>query len=83
MRLPKVRVMKGGLCHVSALLSPFACRQQHDKAAAAVQEFLSMQQMLQTILLRLSSNDQPPISPRDVVYVQLYLSRMSYFAKIN
>ena len=29
MRLSRVRVMKGGLCHVSALLSPLACRQQH------------------------------------------------------
>ena len=55
----------------------------HDEAAASVQEFLSMQQMLQTILSRLSPNHQPLTSPRDVIYMHLYLSRMSYSAKIN
>lgn len=83
MNIPNVRMMKGGLCHISAILSPIASNQSNDEMLAAVQEFLSIRQMLQTILSRLFPNDQPPSSPRDVLYVHLYLSEISHFAKIN
>jgi uncharacterized protein (TIGR00290 family) len=83
MNLPNVRMMKGGLCHISAILSPIASNQSDDETLAAVQEFLSIQRMLQTILSRLFPNDQPPSSLRDVLYVHLYLSEISHFAKIN
>ncbi|KAL7534581.1 hypothetical protein ACHAXR_006690 [Thalassiosira sp. AJA248-18] len=83
MHLPNVRMMKGGLCHVSALLSPIACNQQGDEAQAAVVEFLSIRQMLQTIISRLFQGDQPQTSPQDILYVHLYLSQISHFAKIN
>jgi len=83
MHLPNVRMMKGGMCHISALLSPIACNHQDDEAQAAVQEFLSIRQMLQTIISRLFPNDQPKTSPQDILYVHLYLSQISHFAKIN
>ena len=87
MHLPNVRIMKGGLCHISALLSPIAapCNTHKiaDEAQAAVQEFLSIRQMLHTILSRLFRNDQPETSPQDILYVHLYLSEISHFAKIN
>lgn len=83
MNHPNVRIMKGGLCHISAIFSPIASNHLNDETQAAVQEFLSIRQMLQTILSRLFPNDQPPSSPRDVLYVHLYLSEISHFAKIN
>ena len=87
MNLPNVRMMKGGLCHISALLSPVAAtcntRENGGEAHAAVQEFISIQQMLQTILTRLYPNDEPATSPQDILYVHLYLSEISHFAKIN
>ena len=83
MNLPNVRMMKGGLCHISAILSPIASNESNDETLAAVQEFLSIRQMLQSILSRLFPNDQPPSSPRDVLYVHLYLSEISHFATIN
>jgi len=91
MNLPNVRIMKGGLCHISALLAPIAAAttvstpgQKIDaEANAAVQEFLSIKQMLQTIFSRLYPNDAPATSPQDVLYVHLYLSQISHFASIN
>ncbi|KAL7532633.1 hypothetical protein ACHAWF_004199 [Thalassiosira exigua] len=83
MHLPNVRVMKGGLCHVSALLSPTACHDAVDEASAAIHEFLSIRKMLEQILARLFPGDVPPASPKDVAYVHLYLSEMSHFAGIN
>ena len=53
MNIPNVRMMKGGLCHISAILSPIASNQSNDEMLAAVQEFLSIRQMLQSILSRL------------------------------
>ncbi len=83
MNLPTVRVMKGGLCHISAILSPIASNQLNNETLAAVQEFLIIQQMLLSTLLRLFPGDLPPTSAQDVVFVHLYLSEMSHFAKIN
>ena len=84
MNLPNVRVMKGGLCHITAILAPIAASTQlNDEAFAAVQEFLSIRQILSTILSRLFPNDKPPSSSQDIVFVHLYLSEMSHFAKIN
>jgi len=84
MNLPNIKMMKGGLCHISALLSPIAAEAcNNDEAQAAVQEFLSIQQMLQTILSRLYPNDITKTSPQDILYVHLYLSEISHFAKIN
>ncbi len=82
MNLPTVRVMKGGLCHISALLSPIAS-QLNNESLAAIQEFLVIQQMLLSTLSRLFPGDLPPTSAQDVVFVHLYLSEMSHFAKIN
>jgi len=84
MNLPNIKIMKGGLCHISALLSPIAAEAcNNDEAQAAVQEFLSIRQMLQSILSRLYPNDIPKTSPQDILYVHLYLSEISHFAKIN
>lgn len=83
LNLPNVRVMKGGLCHISALLSPIASNQVEDESLAAVQEFLVIQQMLQTVLSGLFTGDEPPTSPQDILYVHLYLSEMLHFVKIN
>jgi enamine deaminase RidA (YjgF/YER057c/UK114 family) len=83
MNLPNVRIMNGGLCYISAILSPIASNQLNDETLAAVQEFLSIRQMLQTILSRLFPGDQPPSSPQDVLYVHLYLSEIKHFSKIN
>lgn len=84
MNLPNIKMMKGGLCHISALLSPIAAEAcNNDEAQAAVQEFLSLRQMLQSILSKLYSNDIPKTSPQDILYVHLYLSEISHFAKIN
>ena len=83
MNLPNVRAMKGGLCYISAIISPIASNLLNDESLAAVHEFLIVQQMLQTILTSLFPGDQPPTSTQDVLYVHLYLSEMSHFAKIN
>jgi diphthine-ammonia ligase len=83
MNLPNVRIMNGGLCYISAILSPIASNRLDDEMLAAVEEFLSIRQMLQSILSRLFPGDQPPSSPQDVLYVHLYLSEIKYFAKIN
>ena len=84
MNLPNVRLMKGGLCHITAILAPIAAGTQlNDEAFAAVQEFLSIRQILSTILSRLFPNDKPPSSSQDIIFVHLYLSEMSHFAKIN
>jgi len=92
MHLPNVRIMKGGLCHISALISPIACDNNYsnnnsndkvDEAEAAVREFLTITQMLQTLLSRLTSSSTSSITPQDIIYVHLYLSEISHFAKIN
>jgi len=84
MNLPNIRIMKGGLCHISAILSPIAAEAcNNDEAKAAVQEFFSIRQMLQSILSRLYPNDIPKTSPQDILYGHLYLSEISHFAKIN
>lgn len=84
MNLPNVRIMKGGLCHITAILAPIASGNQlNDEALAAVQEFLSIRQILSTILSKLFPNDKPPSSSQDIIFVHLYLSEMSHFARIN
>jgi enamine deaminase RidA (YjgF/YER057c/UK114 family) len=87
--LPNVRVMRGGLCHISAILSPTAAlaRNNEDEAQLAVQEFLSILQTLRHILNQLSpsaSSTPNRIKPQnDIFFVHLYLSQISHFAKIN
>ena len=88
MHLPNIKMMKGGLCHISALVSPIAaaCNSNNlddDEAQLAVAEFLSIRDMLQSLLSRLYPNDKPSTSPQDILYVHLYLSEISHFAKIN
>ncbi|KAL7437368.1 hypothetical protein ACHAXM_009085 [Skeletonema potamos] len=80
---PNVQMMRGGLCHVSALLSPVSSYEEVDEADAAVREFQAVIQILQHILTSLYSGDTPKTSSRDIVYVHLYLSEMKHFVKIN
>lgn len=82
MHIPNVKMMRGGLCHISALLSPIACNQgQREEANAAVQEFLLILQILKTILSRMSPQTTKP--QNDILFVHLYLSQISHFANIN
>lgn len=83
MHTPNVQMMRGGLCHVSAILSPVSCNNMTNEADAAVQEFLAVAQTLQHILSNLFVGDVPRTSSRDILYVHLYLSEMAHFAKIN
>ena len=95
---PNVRIMRGGLCHISALLSrtpsSFTTLQSIDsiskekaEAELAVQEFLSILQTLSEILHRISSGSSSAnesIKPQhDILFVHLYLSQISHFASIN
>mmetsp|Transcript_14354 Transcript_14354/g.22147 ORF Transcript_14354/g.22147 Transcript_14354/m.22147 type:complete len:914 (+) Transcript_14354:104-2845(+) len=80
---PSVQMMRGGLCHVSAILSPVSCNEVTNEADAAVQEFLAVTQTLQHILSNHFVGDIPKTSSRDILYVHLYLSEMAHFAKIN
>ena len=80
--LPAVRKMKGGLSHVSSLLSPVASPLR-DESEAAVEEFLQIRDMLSAVLASLHPGDCPPTSSLDVAYVHLYLSEMSHFGPIN
>ena len=64
---PNVRIMRGGLCHISALLSPTpaslltpqsveSTNQEKNEAELAVQEFLSILQTLNQIFHRISQH---------------------------
>ncbi|KAL3777311.1 hypothetical protein ACHAWO_005077 [Cyclotella atomus] len=79
---PNIRVMKGGLCHVSALLSPTSTRASSasEEAQCAVDEFLAILETLHQILHRLSASSKPQ---NDILFVHLYLSQIAHFAKIN
>ncbi|KAL7479788.1 hypothetical protein ACHAW6_005509 [Cyclotella cf. meneghiniana] len=87
--LPNVRIMLGGLCHISSIVSPTSFMEtnntHHDDARLAVQEFLSILETLRKILNKISShspsNKNKP--QNDIFYVHLYLSQISYFASIN
>mmetsp|Transcript_12974 Transcript_12974/g.21252 ORF Transcript_12974/g.21252 Transcript_12974/m.21252 type:complete len:905 (-) Transcript_12974:829-3543(-) len=83
MHAPNVQIMRGGLCHVSALLSPVSCNDVTNEADAAVQEFLAVTQTLQHLLAYLFVGDLPQTSSYDILYVHLYLSEMAHFTKIN
>ena len=83
MHAPNVQMMRGGLCHVSALLSPVSSNEAINEADAAVQEFLAVIQILQHIVANLFLGDTPTTSSADILYVHLYLSEMSHFTKIN
>jgi diphthine-ammonia ligase len=74
--LPHVRHAKGGLVHVSELMSPIraACETE---AEAAVEEAARVLDLLGRILQRCGG------SPADAVMVHLYLSEISHFARIN
>eukprot|EP00804_Cyclotella_cryptica_P017680 CCRYP_017151-RA/>CCRYP_017151-RA protein AED:0.48 eAED:0.48 QI:0/-1/0/1/-1/0/1/0/927 len=87
--MPNVRIMRGGLCHISAILSPTCSmatnNTDYDDAQLALQEFLSILETLRKILNRISSHS--PSSKNkpqdDIFYVHLYLSQISHFANIN
>ncbi|KAK1741391.1 diphthine--ammonia ligase [Skeletonema marinoi] len=83
MHTPNVQMMRGGLCHISAILSPVSCNEETNEADAAVREFLAATQMLEHLLAKLFPGDVPKTSSHDILYVHLYLSEMSHFAKIN
>ena len=80
---PNIRIMRGGLCHVTAVLSPTSrqATNETEEAQFAVGEFLSILQIIRQILLRLSTNKIFP--QNDVLFVHLYLSQISHFANIN
>lgn len=80
---PNVQIMRGGLCHISALLSPVSYNQESSEADAAVREFLTTIATLDNVFGNLFPNDTPKTSSHDILYVHLYLSEMSHFAKIN
>ena len=80
---PNIRIMRGGLCHLTAILSPTSrhATNKTEEAQFAVDEFLSILQIIQQILNRLSTNK---ISPQnDILFVHLYLSQISHFGSIN
>ncbi|KAL7454414.1 hypothetical protein ACHAWC_006057, partial [Mediolabrus comicus] len=83
MHTPNVQMMRGGLCHISALLSPMSYNQESSEADAAVREFLATIKTLDNLFGTFFPNDTPKTSSHDILYVHLYLSEMSHFAKIN
>lgn len=80
---PNVQMLRGGLCYISALLSQVSYNQESSEADAAVREFLATITTLDNLFGNLFPNDTPKTSSHDILYVHLYLSEMSHFAKIN
>jgi enamine deaminase RidA (YjgF/YER057c/UK114 family) len=85
---PNVRLMRGGLCHLSALLSPTSSHHhaanETEEAQLAIQEFISILHTLNQILNRLAPSTSNKHKPQtDILFVHLYLSRISHFANIN
>ena len=80
---PNIRIMRGGLCHISAIISPTSSRSTDDvkEAELAVGEFLSILQILATILHRVSPCNSKP--QNDILFVHIYLSQISHFSNIN
>ena len=62
MHAPNVQMMRGGLCHISAILSPVSCNEETNEADAAVREFLAATQMLKHLLAKLFPGDVPKTS---------------------
>ncbi len=98
--LPNIRVLNGGLAHVSEIISQQIfqasdlknCPTDVDKEAElAVLEAKSIFHTFKEALKRIQwTNEQSSVSsdviaatPQDVVFVHLYLSSISHFAKIN
>ena len=77
--LPHVRRMKGGLLHLSEIMSPItaASKENTTEADLAVEEALTVFAMLEATLTRHGATAQ------DVIMVHLYLSEISHFASIN
>ena len=81
--LPRVKVLRGGLAHVSEILSSSVSAPSPDEdteANLAVEEALDVFSTLRATLSNLFGGTA---ASRDVVYVHLYLSNISHFAKIN
>jgi Predicted ATPases of PP-loop superfamily len=97
--LPHVKVLPGGLAHVSEILSPFVpcsemyyCSSTSDNVEAemAVMEaksiFSILEATLKTIQWTAVENHvrhSAAATPKDVVFVHLYLSDISHFKDIN
>lgn len=92
--LPKVKVLPGGLAHVSEIISQDTCHIEGDDdddakdADMAVLEtkciFETLKQTLK--MIRWCNGPNKPTeaaSSKDVVFVHLYLSNISHFAAIN
>jgi len=81
--LPRVKVLRGGLAHVSEILSSLVSAPSPDEdteANLAVEEALDVFSTLRATLSNLFGGSA---ASQDVVYVHLYLSNISHFAKIN
>jgi enamine deaminase RidA (YjgF/YER057c/UK114 family) len=77
--LPHVRRMKGGLLHVSEIMSPIAAKSRDGtpEGDLAVEEALAVLELLRLALTRHGATAQ------DVIFVHLYLSEISHFGLIN
>jgi len=91
--LPHVKILSGGLAHVSEILCPVTVRVSSSSSSeedAAVQEAKSILQVLQQTLSTIvwkdgSSRSRSSVgaTAHDVVLVHLYLSDITHFVKIN
>ena len=82
--LPSVRVLPGGLAHVSGILSGYTSSPTDDEEKEidmGVQEALEVLSILRQTLSRLPYPGGA--TPQDVVFVHLYLSNIAHFTKIN
>jgi len=77
--LPYGKFTSGGLLHLSEIMSPKPSPASNlsDEASAAVEEALHIFQIARSALHRAS------MTPQDVIYVHLYLSKIAHFALIN
>ena len=91
--LPQVKVMQGGLSSISEIVSQYIPKESDVtpsddvEADLAVLEAKNIFQILRKTLETIQWTDEVQVgcaaTPKDVVFVHLYLSNISHFAKIN
>ena len=80
--LPEGKLGAGGLFHLSSVYATKRVESKNPGCAEAEAE-AAVEEALQIFELTKEALNRASFSPQDVVYVHLYLSRISYFARIN
>lgn len=75
--LPHGKVCAGGLLHLSGIVSSSPVSSTVSEGDAAVKEVLQIFKVVKAVLESLN------MTPQDVIFVHLYLSRIAHFALIN